>query len=426
MISIFEISFKILNIEVNLSEINKSVLLNGIKVVSEYVPFFQSFTLGFWFNTGSVNETRKNNGISHFIEHMLFKGTTTRSAKKISDDIESLGGYLNAFTSKEHTCYYGRGLANHFDKTCEVLSDMILNSVFNKEEIKKEAQVILDEFYDIEDTAEDLIFEKFETEVFKGNKLGYPVIGTEKTILSFTKKDIQDYISNYYAANNLTIVSCGPIKHNKLVSLVEKYFSGFNRNIKKSSRKVKLKPAQDIVIYKDIQQTHIVYGCPTYGIKDDKKTAVSVLSHILGEGSSSRLFQVLRENNGIAYQINSFYNLFWEAGTFGVYLSTNKESFDKSVKLIDREFVKIKNKKVTRKELKRAQEYLIGNMIMGLESTTERMTRVAQSEIYLDRYKTVEETVKEILSVNLDDIIDIAKEVLNNEKLVKIIITENE
>ncbi|MFA8343736.1 MAG: M16 family metallopeptidase [Rhodothermaceae bacterium] len=407
-------------------EINKSVLPGGIKVVSEYVPFFQSFTLGFWFDTGSVNETRANNGISHFIEHMLFKGTTSRSAKKIADDIESLGGYLNAFTSKEHTCYYGRGLANHFDKTYEVLSDMILNSVFNKDEIKREAQVILDEFYDIEDTAEDLIFEKFEMEVFKGNKLGYPVIGTEKTIQSFTQDDIVNYISKNYAANNLTIVSSGPLKHEKLVELTEKYFAGFNRKIKSRSKQVKLQQANDVIIDKDIQQTHLIYGCPTYGIKDENKTAVSVLSHILGEGSSSRLFQVLREKNGIAYQINTFYNLFWEAGTFGTYLSTNNESFDKALKLIDKEFEKIKNKKVTKKELKRAQEYLIGNMILALESTTDRMNRIAQSEIYLDRHKSVEETVDEILSVNVDDIMNIAGEVLDKEKLVKIIIAEKE
>lgn len=407
-------------------EINKTVLPNGIKVVSEYVPFFQSFTLGFWFNTGSIDETKKNNGISHFIEHMLFKGTESRSAKKIADDIESLGGYLNAFTSKEHTCYYGRGLNNHIGKTYEVLSDMVLNSVFKESEIKREAQVIIDEYYDIEDTAEDLIFEKFETEIFKGNRLSYPVIGTEKNIESFEKQDLVDFIQKNYSADNMTIVSCGSITHDKLVALTEKYFSGFNTKARKKSQTVKLKKANDLIIDKEIQQSHLVYGCPTYGIKDEPKNAVSILSHILGEGSSSRLFQVLREKNGIAYQINTFYNLFWEAGTFGVYLSTNKESFDKAQKLIDIEFDKIKNKKVTTKELKRAKEYLIGSVIMGLENTTDRMTRTAQSEIYLDRYKTIEETVEEISNISIDEIFDIAGEVLDSSKLTKIIITEKE
>lgn len=409
-----------------MSEINKSVLPNGIKVITEYVPFFQSFTLGFWFNTGSINETRKNNGISHFIEHMLFKATKTRSAKKIADDIESLGGYLNAFTSKEHTCYYGRGLVDHADKTYEVLADMILNSIFKEDEIKKEAQVILDEYYDIEDTAEDLIFEKFETEVFKGNKLSYPVIGNEKTILSFTREDILEYIGKNYSANNLTIVSCGSIEHQKIVSLTEKYFSEFKTGLKKKSRDVKLKTAEDIIIDKDIQQTHLIYGCPTYGVKDQEKTSVSVLSHILGEGSSSRLFQEVREKKGITYQINTFYNLFWGAGTFGVYLATNKDSFDKALKLVNREFDKIKNKKVFVKELERAKKYLIGNIIMGLESTTDRMNRTAQSELYLDRYKSVEETVEEISSVKAEEVIDIAGEVLNPQKLIKVIITEKD
>lgn len=405
-------------------EINKSILPNGITVVSEYVPFYQSFTLGFWFNTGSIDETRSNNGISHFIEHMLFKGTNTRSAKKIADDIESLGGYLNAFTSKEHTCYYGRGLNSHIDKTYEVLSDMILNSVFKEDEIKREAQVILDEYYDIEDTAEDLIFERFETEIFKGHNLSYPVIGTEKNILAFQQQDFLDFINKNYAANNLTIVSCGSIEHEKLVQLTEKFFTSFKTKVSKKSKKINLKQTKDLVIDKDIQQSHLVYGCPTYGIKDEAKNSVSILSHILGEGSSSRLFQILREKNGIAYQINSFYNLFWEAGAFGVYLSTNKDSFAKAQMLIDKEFEKIKSKKVSAKELKRAKEYLIGSVILGLENTTDRMMRTAQSELYLKRFKSVEETVEEISQVSAEDIFNIANELLQKEKLTKVIITE--
>ncbi len=397
-----------------MKNINITELPNGIKVISEKISFVKSFSLGFWFNVGSRDETEKNSGISHFLEHMFFKGTKKRSAKKIAEDIESLGGYLNAFTSKEHTCFYGRGLTDHVEKTFEVLADMIQNSVFNSKEIEKESAVVIDELNDIEDSPDELIFDKFESNVFKGNPLGMPIIGTKKNLRAFRQKDLIKFIQENYTADRFFIVASGNINHKDLIDFAYKYIT---KNLKISSsnkRQLIITPAKDIFVQKDTQQVHYILGKPTYGIKEKRRNIVSVLSHILGEGSSSRLFQKIREENGIAYQINSFLNSFFDISTFGVYLSTNNKSVFTAQNLIFKEIEKIKQKKVSEIELDRAKEYLIGNMLMSLESTTNRMLRIAQSVIYFNKIKTVEETVKHIQSVTASDIRDMSNELFES------------
>ena len=395
---------------------------NGIRVISENIPHVKSFSLGFWFDTGSRDENQSSNGISHFIEHMLFKGTKNRTARKISDEIESLGGYLNAFTSKEQTCYYGRGLAKNIPKTFEVLADMVLNPLFKNNDIKKEANVIIDELNDIEDSPEELIFDKFEESVFKGNSLHYPIIGNEKNILGFSQADLFNYVNKKYGLNNLYIVASGLVEHNLLVELTEKFFGSLSHTIIKK-RKVFGDAKPDIkYIQKDIQQIHVIMGKTTYGFNNSNRTAVSVFSQILGEGSSSRLFQALRERNGITYSINSFLNSFYDVSTFGVYFSTNDKLVKKAQTIISAEFEKMKNKKVSDKELKRAKEYLKGSILMSLESTTNRMMRIAQSVILFNKLKSVEETVKEIDAVDSGKIIELANLLLVENQMNKVMI----
>ncbi|MBI9070623.1 MAG: insulinase family protein [Melioribacteraceae bacterium] len=402
---------------------NKTILSNGITVITEDISFIESFSLGFFINVGSIDETKSTSGISHFIEHMMFKGTKTRSPRRIAEEIESLGGYLNAFTSKEHTCYYGRGLTVHLEKTFRVLSDMIQNSVFNEKEIEKEANVIVDELYDIEDSPEEIIFDHFEENIFHGNSIAYPIIGTEKNIQSFKRETFLDYIDKNYINSNIVIVNSGNVAHDKIVSFAEKYFNSSFKKKGKKRKKISLKDAKDLRIKKDIQQSHLIIGRPTYGIKDIRRTKISLLSHILGEGSSSRLFQTVREKNGIAYQINSFYNVFSDISAFGVYLSTNEKSIDKAVSLINKEFDKLKNKKISDRELKKAKEYLKGQIIMGLESTTNRMIRIANSELYFGKIRTLEETISEIEEVTSEDILNISNDVLNEKLMSQIIIS---
>ncbi|MEW6004157.1 MAG: pitrilysin family protein [Stygiobacter sp.] len=400
-----------------MKNINITTLDNGIKIVTEKLNYVQSFSLGFWFNVGSRDENENNNGISHFIEHMLFKGTKRRSAKRISEEIESLGGYLNAFTSKEHTCFYGRGLKDNIAKTFEVLADMTQNPLFASEEIKKESSVVIDELYDIEDSPDELIFDKFESNVFNGNSLAFPIIGTEKNISSFTKKDLFNYINENYTVNNFLIVASGNVDHNEIIKLAEKYLK---KNFKKSENKkrtLNLSVASDLFVEKDTQQVHYILGKPTYGYNNVKRISVAVLSHILGEGSSSRLFQKLREEHGISYQINTFLNSFYDISTFGVYLSTNDKTVKKAEELVLNEVKNICNKKVNKQELDRAKEYLIGNMLMSLESTTNRMNRIANQILYYDKIIHINDTIKKIKSVTKEEILELSNEIFNSNDI---------
>jgi len=406
-----------------LKNINITELPNGIKIISEKINYVKSFSLGFWFNIGSRDETEENSGISHFLEHMFFKGTKKRSAKKIAEDIESLGGYLNAFTSKEHTCFYGRGLTDHVEKTFEVLADMVQNSIFDPKEIEKESAVVVDELYDIEDSPDELIFDKFESNIFHGNSLGMPIIGTEKNLRSFKQKDLFKYVNENYTRDRFYIVASGNIEHKDLIKFAKKYISKNLKVTNDNKRELIVNPTSDLHVSKETQQVHYILGRSTYGHKEKSRVKVSVLSHILGEGSSSRLFQKIREENGIAYQINSFLNSFFDISTFGIYLSTNDKSVNKAQVLIYEEIEKIKKKKVGDIELDRAKEYLIGNMLMSLESTTNRMLRIAQSMIYFNKIKSVEETVKHIQTVTAKDIRDLSNEIFENGTLTRVILS---
>ncbi len=408
-----------------LNNYKKTQLPNGIKVITEHIPHVQSFSLGFCFNVGSRDESRKNNGITHFIEHMLFKGTKTRSARKIAEEIEAYGGYLNAFTSKEHTCYYGRGLSRHLPRTFNVISDMIQNPAFKSGEIKKEAGVVIDELNDINDNPEELIFDKFEEVIYEGNPLGYPIIGTEKNISAFSQDDLFAFINDMYGFNNLTIAASGQISHDQILHLTDKYL--IKDLGKKNLRRKNVLPhqARDHYINKTIQQVHIIIGCATYGYKDKQRMALNVLSHILGEGSSSRLFQSVREKNGIAYQLNTFLNSFYDISSFGVYLSTNERQSARALSICYKEFEKIRSKKVSDKELKKAKEYIKGNMLLGLENTTSRMFNLANSEFYYGRFITPEEIIAMVDSVTAHEILSMAEEVLDETRLTRVIISPN-
>jgi len=399
-----------------------TTLSNGVKIVSEFIPYLKSFSLGFWFNIGARDENLRNNGISHFIEHMLFKGTKTRSAKQISDEIESYGGYLNAFTSKEQTCYYGRGLSENFKKTFVVLSDMIQNPSFKESHIKKEAGVVIDELKDIDDNPEELIFDKFEESIFNGHTLSYPIIGTEKNILSYNSNILHQFHKSNYRLDNLLISVSGAIHHEEAVTLAEKYFTG-KRTTSNQKRKTFVKQiVSELNIEKEIQQVHSILGRTTYGFNDPRRHKLKVLSTLLGDGSSSRLFQAVREKLGMTYQINTFLNSYLDVSAFGVYYSTNEKQAGKVNEIVHREFGKMRNIEVKPKELKRVKEYIKGNTLMSLESTTNRMIRLANSLLHYGKIVPIEDILVKIDSVTSEDIHKLSNEVLNESTLSKIII----
>ncbi len=354
---------------------------------------------------------------------MLFKGTKTRSAKQIAEEVESCGGYLNAFTSKEHTCYYGRGLEEHIETTFNVLSDMIQNPVFKSTELKREAKVIIDELNDIEDNPEELIFDKFEEHLYSGNSLAQPVIGTVDNISSFSSGDLFKYLKNDYTSNRLLIAASGSITHEEIVKLTNKYVNNHlgQSVIKREENSISEKNGINI-IEKEIQQVHAIIGRSTFGYKDKNRLRLLLLSQILGEGSSSRLFQTLRERNGIAYQVNTFLNSFYDVSSFGVYFSTNYKMIDKALNLVSREFKKLREKKITSKELTRAKESFKGSLLLSLESTSNRMIRMAQSELYFNRVISIDKVIKKIDAFTREDIIDLANEVLQEESFIKLII----
>jgi len=401
-------------------------LPNGIRIVSESLPYLQSFSLGFWINVGTRDESINNNGISHFIEHMLFKGTKKRSAKRISEEIESYGGYINAFTSKEHTCYYSRGLPKNLARTFSVLSDMIQNPLFKDHHIKREAGVVLDELKDIDDNPEELIYDKFEEIIFKGNSLSLPVIGIEKNIKKFNSGELLKYHNHNYRRNNLLIVASGALSHDELIQLAEKYIERSSIPQIKKRQNFNPKKADDLVIEKDFQQVHTILGRSTIGLKNENRVKIKVLSAVLGQGSSSRLFQAVREKLGITYQIHSFLNSYYDTSAFGIYYSTNPKQTNKVLEIIDRELKKVKEKKLSVKELQRVKEYLKGSTLLSLESTTNRMMRMANSMLYFGRVITIEEFLKKIDKVTADDLLETANEVLDSNKLIKIVLKSSD
>lgn len=399
-----------------------TTLPNGTKIISEFIPHVKSFTLGFWFNVGARDENLRNNGISHFIEHMLFKGTKKRTAKMIAEEIESYGGYLNAFTSKEHTCYYSKGLTENLGRTFSVLSDIIQNPLFKERHIKKEAGVVIDELKDLDDNPEELLYDKFEEIIFSGNKLSLPVIGREGNIKQFNSNDLFRFHSSNYNTDGLLIVASGNVKHDELIKLTEKYITQKNSKIRRSREKFTHKKVSDVFIEKDVQQVHTIIGRATYGYNDKRRVPVRFLSALLGEGSSSRLFLAVREKLGITYQINTFLNSYYDTSAFGVYFSTNQQQYARVIDIIFKEFKKVKYSLVKDKELRKVKEYLKGGVLLSMESTTNRMMRIANSILYYDRVIPVEEYLDRIDKITAEDVQRYANDLLNESKLVKVIL----
>jgi len=353
---------------------------------------------------------------------MLFKGTKKRTAKMIAEEIESYGGYLNAFTSKEHTCYYSKGLTENLGRTFSVLSDLIQNPLFKEIHIRKEAGVVIDELKDLDDNPEELLYDKFEEIIFSGNRLSYPVIGKEANIKNFNTADLFNYHGSNYNTAGLLVVASGNVKHDELIKLTEKYITERESKRRRSRDKFNHKKVEDAFIDKDVQQVHTIIGRATYGYNDKRRVPVRFLSALIGEGSSSRLFLAVREKLGITYQINSFLNSYNDTSAFGIYFSTNLNQYARVIEIILKEFKRLKEFPVSEKELKKVKEYLKGGMLLSLESTTNRMMRIANSILYYDRVIPVEEYLAKIDRITAEDVQKAANELFNDSKLIKVIL----
>lgn len=396
----------------------KTTLPNGIRVLTQEVNSIKSFTLGIWVNIGSRDEEKSLNGLSHFIEHCVFKGTKTRNAKEIASSVESLGGYINAYTTKEHTCFYTRALNEHFSRSFEVLADLVKNPIFPEEEIEKEKSVILEEISSINDTPDDVIFDLMEEKLFEEHGLGNPIIGKEENILSFNSELAKKFIEQNYSANKIIVSVAGPVSHDLVVEKAEQLLGDLKpkNSVQKRVEPSLLNNRIEIEEYRDINQVHICIARKTFGVKDERRSALAVLNTLIGGMTSSRLFQLIREEQALAYNITSFINNYFDASVFGVYLSTSLNNRDKAIDLIRKEFQSIAQNGIKADELEIARNYLKGGISMSLENTSAKSTHLAVSEFYYGEAKSLEEIFGLIDEVNRDRIHNLAEELLKWEE----------
>ncbi len=404
-----------------MSRIQKTTLENGIKVLTEEMPDVESASIGIWVKTGSRNETRKLNGVSHFIEHMLFKGTEKRTALDISKEIESVGGVLNAFTSREYTCFFAKVLNKDLPTAIDLLSDIFMNSKFDNTEMNKEKMVVLQEIKMVEDTPDDLIHDLFAERFWKDHPIGWSILGPAATIKSITRDDMMRYFNEHYRSKGILITAAGGFRSGRVIKLLN---SRFGRIKEKPHGTVTSKPVPvpGVKLFKkNLEQTHLCLGVPVPPQPHPERYRIYLMNTILGGGMSSRLFQEVREKRGLAYSVYSYINLCMDTGSLVAYAGISKESFTEAVELIVKEFAKF-SKGVSAEELKNAKEQLKGGMLLGLETSDNRMMKLARDEIYFGRVIPIREIVKGIDGVTLKELARTASMVLVPGKITLVAI----
>lgn len=406
-----------------MSRIQKTELRSGISVITEEMPDVESSSIGVWVNTGSRNESRKTNGISHFIEHLLFKGTEKRTALDISREIESVGGVLNAFTSREYTCFYVKVLNKDLPLAIDLLSDIFMNSRFDKKEMDKERLVVLQEIKMVEDTPDDLIHDLFAERFWKDHPLGASILGPSSNIKSISRADILGYFREHYNPSTVFITAAGGLRHRKVARLLEGTFGSLDGATKRAAEDAPMNSPGGKLIKKDLEQVHICLGVPAPPQSHPDRYKIYLLNTILGGGMSSRLFQEIREKRGLAYSVYTYLNLCKDAGSLIAYAGTSKESFRDVIDLVLSEFKKFP-KTVGSDELKNAKEQLKGGMLLGLETSDNRMTKLARDEIFFGKVVPVRDIVKGIDKVRLSDVRDAASSLLAPENITLVAMGE--
>ena len=395
---------------------NIITLKNGIRVVLEHIPYLRSACLGIWIKNGSRYESEKLSGISHFTEHMLFKGTQKRTAKEIADEMDAIGGQLNAFTAKEYTCYYARTLDEHLPRGLDILSDMFFNSVFDDSEIKKECNVIIEEINMYEDTPEEVASDLLQYKIWENYPLGYSILGTKESISSFDQKSFKNYFKEKYTPKNIVLAVAGNFEEESVVELIRKYFEDYNPEGSINVAQPAIYKKSVITKEKDIEQFHVHLGFPSINLSDEYIYAMGALNTIFGGGMSSRLFQKIREENGLAYAIYSYNASYEDVGLFSVYASLIKENADDVIYHTFNEIKGLKQNKITKEQLERTKEQLKSNYILSLESSSSRMSNLGRSMVTLDKVLTPDQVLSKIESIDLDMIYELVDKVLDPEK----------
>lgn len=398
--------------------INVVTLNNGVKVVMENIPFVRSISFGIWVKNGSRYENLESNGISHFIEHMLFKGTENRTAKDIADEIDAIGGQINAFTSKESTCYYTRTLDSHFDIALDVLADMFFNAKFDETDIEKERNVIIEEINMYEDTAEDLVHEILQYNIWNENSLGYPILGTKESISKFNTKTFKDYFKNNYRTDNTVIAIAGNFNEDEIVKKINKYFGSFASPENKRENTFN-KTYNPIIVKKekDIEQVHMAMCFPSISIGDEQSYALAVLNTIFGGGMSSRLFQKIREENGLSYSVYSYNSSYSDTGIFTIYAGLNPSQTEQVINLAIKEVNKLFTDKISEDLLSKTKEQLKSNYLLSLESTSSRMNSIGKSQLMLNRILSQDEIIQKVDAITLNDVDNLIAKIFNLEDM---------
>jgi predicted Zn-dependent peptidase len=396
-------------------DIETTTLSNGVKVITETMPHVRSASVGIWVATGSRREKPNENGISHFLEHMLFKGTTSRSAEDIARSVDSIGGNLDAFTAKELVSYNTKVLDEHLPLAFDILSDLVLNPMLRAEDVEKEKGVILEELKMEVDNPEYLVHEIFASRFWKGHALGRPILGTKATVQSFQPETLRAYHRAVYTPENIIITAAGNLRHEQIARLAER-FTG----LEASSQPLPEPPPvpQAAVTLKNkrsLQQVHLCLGVPSFPSAHPMRFPSYVLNTLLGGGMSSRLFQNIRERQGLVYAVFSELSLYRDTGCLAVYAGTSIESTPKVVTSVLNEFRHLKDELVSGEELRRAKDHLKGSLMLGLESTSSRMANLARQAIYFGRFFSLDEMVESIEEVTANQVREVARTFFNPE-----------
>ncbi|WP_274309497.1 M16 family metallopeptidase [Solibacillus daqui] len=400
---------------------------NGVRIVAEQMAHVRSLSVGIWVNAGSRYETIEENGITHFIEHMLFKGTKNRTARQIAEEFDRIGGEINAFTSKENTCYYAKVLDHHGEIAVDILADMFFNSLFTKEDIERERQVVLEEIYMSEDDPADDVHEKLWAVTYPNDALGRPILGTSETLATFNEAMIRNYMAKHYGPQNVVISIAGNIEEG-LLEKIEQLFGQYEA----SEQMIISKPsfpiftAGEVEKTRDTEQAHIAISFPAISIKDARMYSFIAMNNIIGGNMSSRLFQDVREERGLAYSVFSYQSSYEDVGVFTIYASASKQNLDALKQQIDQTLFDVVTGGVTEEELENAKEQLKGSFVLGLEGTEDYMNRNGVNELIHQHHRTVDEVLAKIDAISMDTIDELITEILLTEPAIAIIGPENE
>jgi predicted Zn-dependent peptidase len=391
---------------------------SGLRIASEHIPHVQTVTIGFWVRCGTFAESTEETGMSHFLEHMFFKGTQSRSARDIVEAFDDVGGELNAYTAKEYTCFYAKVMDEHLPLAVEVLSDMLSRPLFSAADLEREKQIVLEEISLYEDAPDELIHDKLAGTIWPHHPLGRPILGSRESISAITVETCREFYAKHYCPENIVVAACGYVDHDALVRLVESHFYLASQGVGVGETTENLPYSERIsIIERPIEQLHLCLGFPGVAWSDKHIYTMNIMNNIFGAGMSSRIFQGIREERGLAYSIYSYSASFVSAGYFAVYAGLSARNTTTLLKTIGRELTAMKNAPVSEAEISRARQQVKGALVMGLESTANRMSRMGRGLLLIGRVQDTGEILARIGAVTLEDVQSLAKRVFALDQL---------